>query len=195
MSTQTELEAPAVINDVSAETLKSWLDAGEVVLIDVREDYEHASEHIDGATLHPLSKFDAEKIRDAFPGKRVLFHCRSGKRSREAAERFGKPGDEVFHLAGGIEGWKAAGLPVKRAEGAPVIPVMRQVQIVAGGLVVLGIVLTLTVSQWFLFISAFVGCGLMFAGVTGWCGMAKLLGVMPWNKVKGQAASASCCTA
>jgi len=61
------------------------------------------------------------------------------------------------------------------------IPVMRQVQITAGSLVVLGVALA-AVSPWFLALSAFVGCGLVFAGATGWCGMAKLLALMPWNK-------------
>ena len=58
---------------------------------------------------------------------------------------------------------------------------MRQVQIVAGSLVALGVALGVLVSPWMLILPAFVGCGLVFAGVSGWCGMARLLAVMPWN--------------
>ncbi len=71
---------------------------------------------------------------------------------------------------------------VKRAPGAPRLPVMRQVQIAAGSLVVLGVALGVLASPWFLILPAFVGCGLVFAGATGWCGMARLLGAMPWNR-------------
>jgi hypothetical protein len=61
---------------------------------------------------------------------------------------------------------------------------MRQVQITAGSLVALGTALGWFVSPWFLILSGFVGCGLMFAGLSGWCGMAMMLGRMPWNRVK-----------
>ncbi len=183
------------VTDVTPELLKQWLDSGEAILVDVREDYEHASEHIDGANLHPLSKFDAEQVRSAYPDKRVVFHCRSGKRSHDAATRFGNSGEQVFHLAGGIEAWKNAGHEVVRSASAPAIPVMRQVQITAGALVAIGTLLGVVESSWFLIVPAFVGCGLVFAGLTGWCGMAAVLGAMPWNRVKGSGTSASCCSA
>jgi len=146
------------------------------------------------SVLTPLSRFDAAKVRGAQVGKRVVFHCRSGKRSRDAATRFAREGEATFHLAGGIEGWKAAGMPVVRPAKGARLPVMRQVQIVAGGLVTLGVALGLSVSPWFLGLSAFVGCGLVFAGVSGWCGMAILLGAMPWNRgTGGKAGASSCC--
>lgn len=170
------------IKEVPPELLQSWLEAGDTVLIDVREDYEHADERIGNAELHPLSKFDPAELRKKHADKRIVFHCRTGKRSHEAARRFGVDSEPVFHMAGGIEGWKAAGLLTVRPEGAPKLPIMRQVQITAGALVATGVALGITVTPWFLAISAFVGCGLMFAGITGWCGMAKLLAVMPWNR-------------
>ena len=180
--------------DVSPELLASWMQSGDTVVIDVREDYEHAEERIDGAILRPLSSFDAESIRREVGPKRVVFHCRSGKRSLDAAGRYGKQGEPTFHLAGGIEGWKSAGRAVVRPVTAPRLPIMRQVQITAGSLVVLGVGLGVTLSPWFLALAGFVGCGLMFAGITGWCGMAKLLAVMPWNAALRRSGSqASCC--
>lgn len=182
--------------DVAPDLLASWMASGDTVVVDVREDYEHAEERIEGAVLRPLSAFDAEALRREAGTKRVVFHCRSGKRSLDAAERYRQNGEATFHLAGGIEGWKSAGKPVARPATAPRLPIMRQVQITAGALVAIGVALGVTVSPWFLVLSGFVGCGLMFAGISGWCGMAKLLAVMPWNKSLRQAgAPASCCTA
>lgn len=168
--------------EVSPEVVEQWLIAGQTVLVDVREDFEHAEEHIAGAHPAPLSRFDAEAIRIRLSGSRVVFHCRSGKRSAQAAEKFRASGEHVYHLAGGIEAWIQAGKPTVKSECAPRLPVMRQVQIAAGFLVMLGVVLGLTISPWFLTLSAFVGCGLMFAGATGWCGMALILARMPWNR-------------
>lgn len=168
------------VTDVAPDLLKGWLDSGACVLVDVREDFEHAEERIAGAVLAPLSKFDPAKIRAEHGDARVVFQCRSGKRSADAASRY-RVGDEaVLHLAGGIEGWKAAGMAVVKPAKAG-LPIMRQVQITAGSLVTVGVALGVLVSPWFLGISAFVGCGLVFAGASGWCGMAKLLAAMPWN--------------
>jgi len=178
--------------DVEPALVKRWVESGEAVLVDVREDFEHASERIVGAESHPLSKFDAAALRERFPGKRVVFHCRSGKRSADAAGRF-CTGGEAFHVAGGIEGWKAAGLATERSASAPKLDVMRQVQITAGFLVLAGVVLGWFVTPWAFIVSGFVGAGLMFAGVTGWCGMAILLARMPWNRsVKVGTSCATC---
>jgi len=175
--------------DVSPELLEQWIRDGEAVLVDVREDFEHAAERIDGAESHPLSRFDPESLRGRWDGKRIVFHCRSGKRSKQAANRFCNGSGPTFHLAGGIEGWKSSGRPAHRSSSAPRIDVMRQVQMTAGSLVLIGVILGVTVSTWFLAISAFVGAGLVFAGASGWCGMAMILSRMPWNH---GAASCSC---
>ncbi len=168
--------------DVSPDTLSSWLENGEAVLIDVREDFEHASEHIPGAHHVPLSKFDAETVTKCAGSRRPVFQCRSGKRSADAATRFASACDgDTFHLQGGIEAWKAAGNTTVKPAGAPRIDVMRQVQITAGSLVLLGVILGSTVSPWLYAIAAFIGAGLVFAGASGWCGMAMLLRKMPWN--------------
>lgn len=193
MSTAMDTQHETKLIDVEPALVKKWVESGEAVLIDVREDFEHASEHIAGAELHPLSKFDAAALRERYPGKRMVFHCRSGKRSADAAGRY-CTGGEAFHVAGGILGWKAAGLATERSAGAPKIDVMRQVQMTAGFLIVLGVALGWFVTPWAFILSAFVGCGLMFAGATGWCGMAILLGKMPWNRAVKVGASCSACT-
>ena len=170
------------IQEVPPELVARWLDADNTVLVDVREDYGHAEESIDGSVNSPLSTFDPDALRSEHAGLRTVFHCRTGARARDAAGRFGGDGETVFCLAGGIDGWKEAGLAANRAACGPRLPIMRQVQIVAGSLVAIGIVLGIAVSPWFLAIPGFVGCGLVFAGVSGWCGMARLLAQMPWNR-------------
>jgi len=175
--------------DVPPELMERWIADGEAVLVDVREDFEHAGERIEGAKHHALSGFDCDRLREECNGKRVVFHCKSGGRSADAAKRFGSDGCQVFHLQGGIEAWKASGRAVHRSSSAPSIDVMRQVQITAGILILAGVVLGAFVNPWLYGISAFVGCGLVFAGLTGWCGMAMLLARMPWNKT-----ASSCCS-
>jgi rhodanese-related sulfurtransferase len=175
--------------EVSPEMVERWLAEGDTVLVDVREDYEHATERIEDTHHHPLSKFSAEQLREVADQKRLVFHCRSGKRSAEAAAKLGDA--QAFHLQGGIEGWKSSGRATIRSESAPKLDVMRQVQIVAGSLIVFGVVCGVFISSWFLSISAFVGCGLIFAGTTGWCGMAMLLSRMPWNRASPSCKSCS----
>lgn len=183
MTTGTEPASNASIVDVTPELLERWLSQGDTVLIDVREDFEHAAERVAGSVHVPLSRFDAEQVRARHPGQRIVFHCRTGARSAEAASRFASGDKPAFHLAGGLEAWKAADCPCERSASAPRLDVMRQVQVTAGSLVALGVALGVTVSPWFLVIPGFVGCGLVFAGATGWCGMAKMLAKMPWNRV------------
>lgn len=166
---------------MDAATVQRWLDEDKAVLIDVREAMEYNREHIIGARLVPLSGFDAADFaRDA--GKIAVCQCRTGSRSAKAAAQIVATGfKEVYSLQGGIEAWKQAGLPVHLNKKAP-IDIIRQVQIAAGSLVLLGVALALTISPWFMALSAFVGAGLVFAGATGTCGMASLLALMPWNR-------------
>ena len=150
------------------------------VLIDVREADEHARERIAGARLHPLSRLDGPPL--SAPGV-VIFHCRSGGRTGANAARLAAavPGCETYVLEGGIEGWKAAGLPVAQDRSQP-IEIVRQVQIAAGSFILIGVILGFAVSSAFFGVAAFVGVGLVFTGASGSCLMAKLLAVMPWNK-------------
>lgn len=151
-------------------------------LIDVRGADEHARERIPGAINVPLDRLD----RLPGDGRPLVFHCKSGMRTEANAARLmdATGGEPVFVLAGGIDGWRAAGQATERDRTQP-IEIMRQVQITAGLLVLAGVALGLIVAPGFYGLSAFVGAGLVFAGTTGWCGMAKLLQVMPWNRVSG----------
>lgn len=146
-------------------------------LVDIRELDEHAREHIAEALHCPLSEVEKRRLPDG----RLIFHCRSGNRTAMHADRLAAAGREVYLLGGGIEGWRKAGLPTVRDVKQP-IELMRQVQIAAGGLAFAGTLLGLTVSPWFFGVPLFVGAGLTFAGATGFCGMARLLMLAPWNK-------------
>jgi len=169
------------LKEVDPKTLADWLRQDRAVLIDVREPDEYAREHIAGARLVPLSGFDASDFAHEH-GKIAVFHCNSGNRTGQAAQRLlATSFAEVYHLTGGLQGWRKAGLPVHANRKAP-LPIQRQVQITAGSLVVLGVVLGVLVNPWFYALSGFVGAGLTFAGVTGTCALASLLGLMPWNR-------------
>jgi rhodanese-related sulfurtransferase len=183
--------ATAGITEIDAPTLKQWLDNGEAVLIDVREPDEHARERIAAATLHPLSTLDPVVLAATSDGtRRLVLHCKGGRRSMEAANRLVQAAPcEVYSLQRGLEGWKAAGLPTVLDTKAP-LPIMRQVQITVGFAVLATSVLAATVSPWFLALTGFFGAGLLFAGATGICGLAAVLGAMPWNRIETKNAGA-----
>lgn len=170
------------LHRIDAGTLGDWLEKDKALLIDIREPDEYVREHIPGSRLVPLSGFHRQDFRQEWD-KIAVFLCQSGARSEQAADQILHQTGfrEVYTLEGGLQAWKAAGLPVTFNRKAP-IAIMRQVQIVAGGLVLLGVLLALLVSPWFVALSAFVGAGLMFAGISGTCAMANLLRRMPWNR-------------
>jgi rhodanese-related sulfurtransferase len=170
----------SALKTISPEKAAGLIRAG-AVLVDVREQDEHARERVPGARHHALSRLDVQS--PAREGDQVLiFHCRSGARTQANAPRLAQAAQcEAYVLEGGIEAWKRAGLPVTLDKRQP-IELMRQVQIAAGGLVVLGILLAWLVTPAFVLLAGFVGAGLVFAGVTGFCGMARLLAAMPWNR-------------
>lgn len=172
---------PSNLQSIDARALKAGLDRGEIQLVDVREAGEYAREHIPGASLMPLSTFDPAKlVRE--PGKRLVVHCITGKRSAQAGERLLASGlPDVTNFAGGMAEWKQAGLPVAGDAKAP-LPIMRQVQIAAGSLALIGVVLGFAVHPAFFLLSGAVGAGLMFAGLSGTCMMANLLMLLPYNK-------------
>ncbi|MDX2257217.1 MAG: rhodanese-like domain-containing protein [Pseudanabaenaceae cyanobacterium bins.39] len=168
---------------IEATQLKELIDRQAVELVDVREADEFASERIEGAILVPLSNFDLGQIPKN-SDKPLVLYCRSSNRSAQAAARLIDAGyPEVTHLKGGLMAWRSQGLPIKANKNAP-ISIMRQVQIVAGSLVFFGTVLSATVSPWFMLLTGFVGAGLMFAGITNTCAMARLLALLPYNQQK-----------
>lgn len=151
------------------------------VLVDIRERDEHVREHIPGALLWPMSQGARPLPRDV--ATTVVFHCRSGARTQANAAQLAIAAGarEAFLMAGGLQAWKQAGLPVRVDRRQPV-ELMRQVQIAAGTLVLLGVLLAVLASPYWLLLAGFVGAGLVFAGVSGICGMARLLAWMPWNR-------------
>ncbi|MBP6434970.1 MAG: rhodanese family protein, partial [Sphingorhabdus sp.] len=116
------------------------------------------------------------------PDADVIFTCRTGMRTGGACDRLAaRVAGDAFVLDGGMAAWEKAGLPVETNPQAP-LEIMRQVQIAAGSLVLAGVVLGFLVAPAWFGLSAFVGAGLTFAGITGFCGMARLLMLMPWNR-------------
>lgn len=154
---------------------------GEAVLIDIREPDEYAREHIPGAISLPVSALnEADLILDA--DQRAIFHCKSGMRTdTNCAALAQRVEGEAFMLEGGLDAWRAFGLPTAKDATAP-LEINRQVQITAGSLVLFGVLMGWFVAPAWFGVSAFVGAGLMFAGLSGWCGMATLLQAMPWNR-------------
>lgn len=152
-----------------------------ILLIDIREPEEYKREHIPGSKNIPLSQlaeydFSGEKNKTAF------FLCAHGNRTKNATSLIENLGfQKAYCLEGGLGQWKNCGLETCINKNAP-LPLMQQVQIAAGSFVLLGLLLALFISSWFLLLTAFVGTGLIFAGATGWCGLAKLLGKLPFNR-------------
>lgn len=107
-----------VVHQLDVWTAKSWIDAGEAVLVDVREPHEFAVEHIPGAALVPLSRFEPGQV-PGHVGKRLILSCRSGQRSYTAGTRMIAAGHgPVYNLEGGILHWKQAGFPTSHGVGA-----------------------------------------------------------------------------
>lgn len=164
---------------ISPADAKALLDRG-AILIDIRDPDEHARERVPGARNVPLSKLCNGGV--GADGNTIVYHCKSGNRTRmNALMLAGAAEADAFILDGGIEAWKKAGLPVTVDRAQP-IELMRQVQIAAGGMALAGAVLGFTIHPGFYAISGGVGAGLLFAGLTGTCAMARILKLMPWNR-------------
>jgi len=173
----------AVLHKLSPSKVQERLDAGYAVLVDIREPDEFARRHIKGAQSQPLSAWEKAHL-NLDPDTDVIFTCRSGMRTAGACDRLAaRVKGEAFVLDGGLDAWAGAGLPVVTDADAP-MEMMRQVQIAAGSLVLLGALLGYLVAPAWFALSAFVGGGLVFAGVSGFCGMARLLMLAPWNRSK-----------
>jgi rhodanese-related sulfurtransferase len=169
------------LKTIDPSSLYTLLVQQAVTLVDVRESSEHSSEKISGSILMPLSKFNPNHV-PVDGNKTTVLYCQTGNRSAQAAQKLFAAGiDEVIHLQGGLVAWKQAGYPTEVNKNAP-ISLMRQVQIVAGSLVVIGTVLGAFVSPWLLLLSSFVGSGLVFSGITNTCALGMLLAKLPYNR-------------
>lgn len=187
---------------ISPQGLENLRRAGQPIdLIDVRTPVEFREMHVEFARNVPLDRLDPTAIqteRTGSPSQPLYVICRSGSRGRHACERLLAAGmASVVNVEGGTLACEAAGLPVARGKKA--ISLERQVRIAAGALVLIGSALGFWVSPYFIGLAAFIGAGLMFAGITDTCGMGLLLARMPWNQVqtrKSTPASAgeTCCS-
>lgn len=161
-------------------------DGQTVHLIDVRTPAEYQAVHVASAQLMPLDALDPRALlaeRQVSFDTPLYLICRTGTRAQQAWKRLHDAGfTHVVCVEGGTEAWEQAGLPV--VWGCGVIALDRQVRIAAGLLVLLGVGLSILVHPAFVALSAFVGAGLLFAGITDTCGMAMLLAKMPWNQMR-----------
>jgi rhodanese-related sulfurtransferase len=165
-----------VISPIEAKRL---VDANNALLVDIREPEEFARKHLADARLAPLSALpflppDPDRERPA------VFYCHSGRRTHDNANVLdGRGFAATYYVDGGLDGWEKAGLPVIQRD-AP-LPMSRQIQMVAGAMVFAFSLLSFSMPG-FTWLTLFVGAGLVFAGYSGICLMAKLLARMPWNR-------------
>ena len=174
-------------------TLSAILESGELPeLLDVRAPSEYAREHVPGAKLIPLHELKVEDLLAQHqPGRPIYVLCQTGARAAKAIRQFEHAGCvDCVLVEGGTQAWIDAGLPVHRGVRTA-LPIMRQVQIVVGLLSAVAATLALLVDHRFSVVPLVLGCGLLFAGITGMCGMAHLLARMPWNRYK-EACSHGC---
>lgn len=179
-----------MLQTINAQDALSLIKNGEAVLIDVREPDEFKAEHIAYALSVPLSSLDEDfKFLDIPKDKTILFQCFKGTRGQTACERIEESDqcpNKIMNIEGGIEAWKENNFPIisNVSKASVGIPIMRQVQIIAGGLVAILVLLGFAGITLAFIIAGLVGTALFFAGLTGWCGLAMLLAKMPWNTKK-----------
>jgi len=183
------------MTSITPRELQDRLQGGaKLQLLDVRTPAEHAEIHVPGVHLAPLDRLDAVELSSvkSFAKNEALFiFCRSGGRAKQAAEKLEKSGyTQCRVVEGGTMAWAEAGLPVERGT-SKVMSLERQVRIAAGAMVLIGAVLAQFVNPAFIWLSGFVGAGLMFAGITDTCAMGMLIARLPWNQRGGDASSTS----
>ncbi len=179
-----------MVATVTPKDLLNLCSRGEPIhLIDVRTPAEFGEFHVDFARNVPLDRLDPKAVAadHAQHTGPIYFVCRSGSRSKTACERMIAAGiTDVVSVDGGTTACDAAGMPVVRGKKA--MSLERQVRIAAGALVAIGAALAAFGPDplWKNIgagLAGFVGSGLVFAGITDTCGMAMLIGRMPWNQV------------
>lgn len=169
---------------ITPEELQHRTTETDVLLIDVRTPAEFQEVHVPFAQNYPLDRLKPEEVQSLLTNENQIIYliCKSGTRGKMACEKLVAANVlNVVNVEGGTSAWDNAGLPVVR--GKSVISLERQVRIAAGFLVLTGTILGFFLHLGFLGIPAFVGAGLMFAGITDTCGMGMILARMPWNQV------------
>jgi rhodanese-related sulfurtransferase len=173
------------LSTTTPNDLRNWIDDGSAVLVDVREAGEYEGEYIVGSVSHPLSRLDANHLAES-GFSRIVLTCASGARARKAGRILMEAGfKEVSYVDGGLDALKRAAFTVNANKNAP-ISIMRQVQMIVGGLSVTGALLGYAFHPGFYAIGAIVGLGLLFAGLSATCMMASVLARLSYNQIPNQ---------
>jgi rhodanese-related sulfurtransferase len=168
---------------ISVEDLKN-LNQGEKIYVDVRSPAEYRSLRVQGAVNLPLNSISCDDVKKLIGDKQnpaIILLCGKGGRARKAAEILQAGSFNLLVVEGGTNACVEANLPIEKGSSST-ISIERQVRIGAGSIVCIGLVLGHFVNPNFYFLSAFIGAGLVFAGITDWCGMGLLIAKAPWNK-------------
>jgi rhodanese-related sulfurtransferase len=167
--------------DAFKQVLEAEKNNNSIDFINVCEPAEYKEKHIEGVRSVPLGSLESHI--GEFTNKQTIYvHCRSGKRGQQAIEKLTAAGvtAELVNVEGGIMAWDEAGHPTNSLTNR--LPLMRQVFLAAGTLIMIGYIGSYLINPYLLLIVPFVGVGFLLSGSTGWCGMAMLLSKMPWNK-------------
>lgn len=172
-------------NTITPKQLADLVSAGTTIdLIDVRTPAEFREIHVDFARNVPLDQLEAARIVEGRgnAAQPLYLICHTGSRSQQGCAKLIAAGcTNVVNVEGGTQAWNRAGLPVVRGKKA--VSLERQVRIAAGSLVLIGVGVGVLVTPYALGLAAFVGAGLVFAGITDSCCMGMILARMPWNQV------------
>ncbi|WP_091607607.1 rhodanese-like domain-containing protein [Arthrobacter koreensis] len=178
---------PAAVTSIDAETLRTWMkDPDDLIIIDVRFAAEFEAMHIRGSYNVPLPLLSehTDELAERL-GKRVVLVCQSGTRAEQARTRLGGAGIGSAHvLTGGVPAFASAGGDVVR--GQKCWDLERQVRMVAGSAVVLGLAGGRLVSPKLRMLAGGIGTGLTFSAATNSCAMGAALAKMPWNKTASE---------
>lgn len=155
-----------------------------ILCLDIRSEQEHQQNHIPGSCL-----VDQQNILH-IPAESILVYCQTGTRTEMLKQHLGNPDNkQIYLLEGGLDAWVAKGMGISGSQSSG-LSLQRQVHMIAGILILTFTLLSLTISPYFMAGTAFVGGGLTLAGLTGFCGMAKVLALAPWNRPAGVPGSA-----
>ncbi len=170
------------IKNIDSATLKNWLDNNQALLIDVREPAEYEANNIKGSQLISLANVSLKNLPE-IGNKKLVLHCQGGKRSFNGCQKLISENEdlEIYNLEGGISAWIQQGYNFQSSKKF-FLPIDRQVQVIIGSATFLTTIAGYFISNKFFIIPMVLGAGLIFAGLSGYCGLAILVAKMPWNK-------------
>lgn len=168
---------------ISPKDFNELLREGKAIPFDIRNSGEFTEQHIPGAVMVPVSAID-DSLSMTVQGKEAVFYCTSGMRTELAAVQIDNSGIQgPKFLEGGLNAWSNEGLPtVGESKKSYALSLQRQVQITVGVILLLLAFASWAGAGWSPFAVAAIGIGLAFAGLSGTCGMARVLAIMPWNR-------------